>query len=147
MVLSPSGDLVAAYTGVCPGCGQERRFEFVLDERTPPMPPAYGGDEPSQIICPGQFALVAANAARSAPPEATGLSEDERRRAAARLAMALAAQEEVLKFVPDGATVVPPDRFTSTEGWALYESEPGRFRRDRLAAVAEAYRSMLTAFR
>src|SRR2546421_8402360 len=64
---SGEGDaLEAVYEGDCASCGLPRRFVFELDSATPPAPPAYGGPQPSRIICPGQFLLVADRAAGSA---------------------------------------------------------------------------------
>ena len=37
---------------VCVQCGPENTLEFTLDPETSPLD-AYGGDKPSQIICPG----------------------------------------------------------------------------------------------
>ncbi|OLB64736.1 MAG: hypothetical protein AUI10_09750, partial [Actinobacteria bacterium 13_2_20CM_2_72_6] len=135
-VLRPGeGDaLEAVYEGDCASCGLPRRFVFELDPATPPPPPAYGGPQPSRIICPGQFLLVADRAAGSAVLDPAGL--DATGRAASRTAMtvALAAMDEVLKFIPDGAPAVPAAAITSPEGRAAYAREPGRFDRDRLAA-------------
>jgi hypothetical protein len=130
------GALVAVYAGTCRGCGLPRLFEFVLAPRTPPPPPAFGGDEPSQIICPGQFALLADREARAA-----STTDAVRRRAA--LDLAVAAHAEVAKFVPAGAGAVPAAAFTSRAGAALYAADPGRFDADRLAVVADAYRRAL----
>jgi hypothetical protein len=134
---SANGALVAVYTGPCARCSLPRRFEFELDPRTPPLPPAFGGPDPSQIICPGQFALVASySAAEAAAPD---------RSARPALARALAAQEEVIKFIPVGADAVPVDAFTSEEGHKLYAEDPGRFDGDRLRAVAGSYRDLLAS--
>jgi hypothetical protein len=138
------GALEAVYEGGCPRCGLPRRFVFALDPATPPPPPAYGGPTPSRIICPGQFALVAEQAARSAPldpapPDTAG--------GRATLAQALAAQQEVVKFIPAGGSAIPAEAFASPEGRALYQREPGRFDRERLMAVIDAYRQALTAYR
>lgn len=150
-----SGDddeLIAVYQGPCPQCGVVRRFAFLLDPEVPPPPPAYGGPLPSVIICPGQFALRADQAARSLPSVggagggAGAGAGDPRAVMEARrvLGEAVAAQAEVLKFVPAGGDAVPAEAFTSVEGRALYGGEPGRFRRVRLAAVLEAYREALS---
>jgi hypothetical protein len=139
----PGGSLQALYEGTCRRCGLPRRFVFTLDPATPPPPPAYGGPTPSRIICPGQFAIVADQAARSAVLDPESLPEQERARSRDALARALAAQKEVLKFIPAGADAVPPAAFTSAEGRALQAAEPGRFRKARLEAVATAYRDAL----
>jgi hypothetical protein len=139
----PDDELIAVYQGPCARCGLPRRFEFALDPELPPPPPAYGGAAPSSIICPGQFAIRADTAAGSVPVDAD--TEDSRageiRRA---LAEAVAAQSEILKFVPGDADAVPAEAFTSAEGRALYASEPGRFRRARLEAVLDVYREALS---
>ena len=142
----PDGDLVAVYEGACGRCGLPRRFTFALDPATPPPPPAFGGPQPSRIICPGQFALEADRAASSADLVPAGGVPSRRAQSRAALARALAAQQEVLKFIPPGADGVPAGAFTSWEGRALYAQEPGRFRADRLAAVAPAYREALAGY-
>jgi hypothetical protein len=122
------GGLVAVYEGPCGRCGLPRRFTFDLDPATPPPPPAFGGPRPSRIICPGQFALEADRAASSADLVPAGATPPRRAQSRAALARALAAQQEVLKFVPQDADEVPAGAFTSWEGRALYAREPGRFR-------------------
>ena len=112
----------------------------------PAAPPAFGGPQPSRIICPGQFALEADRAASSADLVPAGGLPSRRTQSRAALARALAAQQEVLKFIPPGADEVPAGAFTSWEGRALYAQEPGRFRADRLAAVATAYREALAGY-
>jgi hypothetical protein len=145
-----SGDddeLIAVYQGPCPNCGLERRFAFLLDPELPPPPPAYGGPSPSAIICPGQFALRADESASSVPAvDGADGSGGARAAAEARrvLGEAVAAQAEVLKFIPADADAVPAEAFTSAEGRALYGDEPGRFRRVRLAAVLEVYQDALS---
>jgi hypothetical protein len=142
----PDGVLVAVYEGRCTKCDLPRRFEFALDPQTPPLPPAFGDAEPSKIICPGQFALVADQEAASArldpdPRPGANLARDR-----AVLARALAAQEEIGKFVPAGADAVPAAAFVSPEGQTLYVQDPGRFDADRLAAVTDSYRAALARY-
>jgi hypothetical protein len=141
----PDGALLAVYEGPCSRCGLPRRFVFALDPATPPPPPAYGGPRPSQIICPGQFALAADRAASSAELVPAGAPPARRAQSREALARAVAAQQEVVKFVPAGSDEVPAGAFTSPEGRALYAREPGRFRRSRLEAVAAAYRDALSS--
>lgn len=143
---SAGGPLLAVYEGTCPRCGLARRFTFTLDEALPPPPPAFGGPRPSSIICPGEFLLVAAQAAGSAPADPNGLSGQQRATARNALATAAAAVEEVLKFIPEGADAVPQAAVTSSAGAALYSREAGRFSRARLGAVLAAYRGSLTAY-
>jgi len=141
----PDGLLAAVYEGTCPQCGLPRLFVFTLDPALPPAPPAFGGPTPSRIICPGQFALVSDDASSRAHVDPAGLSPAEHRASRANLALALAAIEEVVKFIPAGADAVPPEAFTSMAGQQLYAVEPQRFQRYRLTAVAEAYRELLNA--
>lgn len=143
---SRGDDLVAVYEGACPRCGAARRFEFVLDPELPPAPPAFGGTSPSKIICPGDFLRVADDAARRAPASIAGLPPPQRQAARLNLARAVAAMEEVLKFIPPGGERVPVEAFTSARGKELYLAEPGRFRKLRLDAVLGAYRDGLARY-
>ncbi len=139
--------LIAVYEGECPGCQAVRRFEFQLVSDMPPAPPAFGGDAPSQLIDPGQFLWVAEQFASSVPADPGDLAPGESREDAQdAMATAVAAVEEVLKFIPQGADAVPEEAFTAPEGWMVYHQEPGRFRRSRLEAVLQAYREGLAAY-
>lgn len=122
-----TGGLVATYEGACPRCGEARRFEFILDDHPTPPAPAFGGPHPSSLIDPGQF-LIAAEAAAAASDQ---------------LATAVAALDEVIKFIPAGHDRVPATAFTSVQGRALYETEPGQFERVRLDAVLARYSAAL----
>jgi hypothetical protein len=140
-----AGWLLSAYEGVCPSCGTPRRFEFRLPDDVVP-PPAYGGPEPSQIIDPGEFfelgerAAVYAVVPADAPPD---------RRAVAREAAvdAVAAVEEVLKFLPPGADAVPDEAFTSDVGRVVYAADPRRFGRERLESLLRTRRQALDTIR
>jgi hypothetical protein len=116
VVALEDGDLAARYTGACPACGQPREFTFRLPAE-PAVAPAggfrYGGDEPSQPL------------------------------AGIELIRAVAALDEVLKFIPPGEDVVPAAACTSEWGRDLRRREPGRFRRGRLTAVRDTYAGML----
>lgn len=143
----PDGSLSAIYEGDCPGCGRSRQFVFTLDPRLPPPPPAFGGPDPSRIICPGQFMQESIEAARRAHTDPTGLTPRQRASSQANLEYAVAALAEVMKFIPAGADAVPAGAFTSREGRNLYDTEPGRFRGYRLQAVIEAYQELLDRHR
>ncbi|MGH3737660.1 MAG: hypothetical protein ACRDT6_18920 [Micromonosporaceae bacterium] len=140
-------DLLARYEGDCGGCGTSRDFSFVLDPELPPPPPAYGGDRPSQLIDPGEFLWVSERLASTTPDDPAELPDAGEREAAAELLeTAIAALDEVLKFIPSDADAVPEEAFTAPEGWMVYQKEPGRFRRERLEAVREAYRRSLASY-
>jgi hypothetical protein len=120
---------VARFSGQCPRCKTVREFMFRLPDR--PYE-GFGGTDPSELLDPGEWLVVADLAARHSPvPDA------------ADYALAAAAIDEVLKFIPAGASAVPPEALHTTAGRAAYELEPGRFQRSRLAAVADGYRKHL----
>ncbi|MGC5054239.1 hypothetical protein ACLQ2S_22615 [Micromonospora sp. DT48] len=144
VVALADGELASRYTGACAGCGQEREFVF----RLPPEPTStaggfrYGEDEPSQLLDPGEWLLVSDAYAGQVPADPG--SGEAAQRARAVLTRAMAALDEVGKFIPPDAAVVPANAFTSDRGRQLHQREPGRFRRDRLTAVHDAYAEMLT---
>lgn len=47
--------------------------------------------------------------------------------------------EEVHKFLPAERDVVPESAFWSTRGRAVYQRDPGRFRRRRLTRIRDFY--------
>lgn len=137
-----NGDLASRYTGACARCGAERKFEFRLPQEIM-APPAtgvqFGGAKSSELLDPGEWLLVADRCARSVPVSQTGLEGEARRSARHTLATAVAALEEVLKFIPPGAAEVPVSAFTTLLGRETRMLEPGRFRAVRLDAVRQAY--------
>lgn len=138
-VVLVDGLLCSRYTGDCTRCGTPREFLFTLPEeiRLPvERDIVFGGDEPSELLDPGEWLMVADRAASAA---SSGDQESDRE----DVALAAAALDEVLKFVPEGAEEVPVDAFRSDTGREMYAREPGRFRRNRLAAVASTYRSIV----
>ncbi|MBT8225598.1 MAG: hypothetical protein KJO75_08895 [Dactylosporangium sp.] len=140
------GQLISAFSGACPRCDTTREFEFVVSGDEPP-PPAFGGPEPSQIIDPGQFLALARNLAQLVPGDPANCPPDAVVDATDAISAAVAAMDEVLKFVPDGADAVPSETLTSDRGKAVYAADPGQFRRMRLEAVTGGYRKVLLAYR
>ncbi|MER5458148.1 MULTISPECIES: hypothetical protein [unclassified Micromonospora] len=143
VVALADGELASRYTGACAGCGREREFVFRLP---PGLGTAgtgfrYGGDEPSELLDPGEWLLVADAYAGQVP--ATPADGDAGQRARAALTRAVAALDEVGKFIPADGDAVPPETFDSDRGRQLHRREPGRFRRDRLRAVRDTYAGML----
>lgn len=125
-MIERDGTPVALYEGVCPGCGQTRRFEFAVPAE--PVPGrAYGGEQPSAIIDAGEFLWYSDRAAERA---ASTDPADPRGRSA--LDGAIAALDEVLKFIPAGADAVPREAIGSEVGQAVYDANPDRFTRERL---------------
>lgn len=125
--------LCSEYTGPCQGCGTVRRVRFALSDE--PRPASrngvdYGGDEPSELLDPGQWLFVADRYATKTPA-----SRDD-------VDVAQAAVGEVLKFLPEGVEELEASAFWTPLGLCTYHAEPGRFRRARLVAVREAYRAL-----
>ncbi|MEV7225655.1 hypothetical protein AB0M79_01355 [Polymorphospora sp. NPDC051019] len=128
------------YAGVCDDCGTGREYLFALPEHaagTRPGTVHFGGSQPSELLDPGEWLLVADLTAEAAAA-ATDPAE-----AAESTGIALAAMVEILKFVPAGADAVPADLFRTERGRTVYRQEPGRFRRRRLEIVRDAYRDAL----
>lgn len=136
-------DLVAVYEGACRQCGTTRRFAFRMAEEIPPPPPAFGGARPSEIIDPGEFLDVAFRTSETTGVRLLNTPESEHHRYRDSVAYALAAYEEVLKFVPPGQDVVPADAFTSEVGRARHRQEPGNFRRAVLELNIKNTRAVL----
>lgn len=145
VVALPDGGRASRHAAACPHCGQARLFVF----RLPPDPlpdavdPRYGGDQPSELLDPGEWLLVADEYASAMTPDPDQLSEAERRQTRTRLRAAAAAIDEVLKFVPSGHATVPPTAFWSERGDSLYTDDPDRFEVARLHAERDAYRHAL----
>jgi hypothetical protein len=146
VVTTREGDLASRYTGACPRDGADREFMFRLPETF--LPPGrdgevrYGGPEPSQLIDPGEWLSIADAYARGVPADTTSLGADGLVTARRMLRHAAAALDEVLKFIPADAYRVAAEAFHTDAGRAVYTKEPGRFRRPRLEAVRDTYRSI-----
>jgi hypothetical protein len=133
------------YFATCPSCAAERHFVFRLPER-PLLPPPnisvlFGGPEHSELLDAGEWLWIADACARAAVPVGRDSSGGFRYDDSAResLEVAVAAMDEVLKFIPPDAEQVPISAFWSETGRQVRDREPGRFRRDRLAVVRGSY--------
>ncbi|MFG2042846.1 hypothetical protein [Dactylosporangium sp. NPDC048998] len=135
---------IVRYTCVCAGCGRSREVAFRQPE-SPARPAAGGwaaGDEPSELIDAGEWLWVSDMFAGT-PADVDGLSPEEAAQAREDLTAAGAALDEVVKFLPGGAEEVPATAFWTERGRQLRQAEPGRFRRERLAAVRDRYHALL----
>ena len=137
------------YSGACAGCGAAREFVFALPERPAGIPDhevlSFGGYERSELLDAGEWLWVSDLSAQSATgvvldPEGVEVPDPQAREA---LAVAVAAMNEILKFLPEGADEVPESAFWSDRGRELRHVAPGRFQRRRLHAVRDTYRDRL----
>jgi hypothetical protein len=131
-VMIDGGMLCGRYDGKCRSCGAARQFIFELPPTQRPITNRleFGGPDPSRLLDAGEWMAVSQYYAKLHP----GTPED--------LEIALAALEEVIKFLPDGVDSVPEKGFWTDRGRAVRDHEPGRFRRDRLGAVVDTYRKL-----
>lgn len=132
-VMDDGGVLMSRYFGKCRTCSTMRELRFELP---PTVRPAgnqveFGGSDPSRLLDAGEWMAISEYYAKLDP----GTADD--------LDIARAALEEVIKFLPDGADCVPDSALRTVRGRAVRDREPGRFRRDRLAAVLDVYRKLL----
>ncbi|WP_067695692.1 hypothetical protein [Nocardia jejuensis] len=146
-VVTVDGVLASRYSGDCPTCAQHREYEFRLPEKILP-PPAesvrFGEDDPSELLDPGVWLWYSDIAVGQVPVDRTGLDDRALRAARHAVATAIAAVDEVSKFLPPGTDRIPSSAFTSADGRAVYAREPGRFTRARLDAVRASYQANLT---
>jgi hypothetical protein len=141
------GALVSVYEGVCAACGTTRVFEFTLSDDRPQEPPAFGGAEPSRILDPGEFLWVADQVSTESGLRLLSAPLAEHRAIGAATAYAIAALEEVAKFLPEHADRVPEDRFTSRLGQEMYAKDPTRFTRQDITAALELKRRIAAGTR
>ncbi len=122
------------YSGACSSCGRYRRFVFrgpAADEMRRPGVFSFGTGT-SDLLDAGEWLWVAEMAVSGAPV----IDQGE----AMVTAIAIAAVEEVLKFIPPGQDVVPANAFWSERSRLMWVAEPGQFRRDRLLILRDTYR-------
>ena len=128
--------LCTRYDGKCRTCGTPREFVFELPPTQRPITDRveFGGPDPSRLLDAGEWMAVSEYYAKLDP----GTRDD--------LDIALAALDEVIKFLPDGVDSVPDKAFWSERGRIVRDREPGRFRRERLGAVVDVYRKLLAKY-
>ncbi|GAA1512248.1 hypothetical protein GCM10009677_51550 [Sphaerisporangium rubeum] len=136
-LVTSGGSAATRYSGICPGCGAAREYVFASPRREVVAAgfPVFGGPEPSRLLDAGEWLWVADLTAGNVP---AGDPVAARR----ALAVAAAAVEEVVKFIPPGADRVPDEAFWSDRGRRVRAAEPGRFQVDRLLVVRDTYREL-----
>jgi hypothetical protein len=129
------------HTGICTGCGRNRRFVFRVPSLAPQHTDRYGGPDPSQIIDAGEWRLVSL-----AYMEEQGNVRDRPDRLREVLQVALAAYQEILKFIPPGQQEMPESAFFTKRGRQIRASEPSvSFTRSFLEAMIDGVREDLAA--
>jgi len=136
------------YATTCPNCEHRQQFAFAVARLGPPPFPAFGGAEPSQLIDAGQFLVLAEEAADDVPADPADLSSDDLmpEEALEELSVAVAAIEEVLKFIPADADRVPREALWTVEGLARFDADPVAFDRRQLIAMLGAVKLSLAAY-
>ena len=127
------GEPVSWLDTVCANCGNRARFAFRMPAEPPVSTPGhvvFGGDEPSQLIDPGQWLKLADVVTRG--PEVRD-----------RVDLAASAVTEVLKFIKDGEDRVPGYEFWTDSGRQLLDEARWRFTRESLEFELDRYRRML----
>jgi hypothetical protein len=145
-VIRAGNDLASRYPGECVSCGSYREFAFRLPAKiqlSGPGVPPFGADGRSELLDPGEWLWIADRYASAAPADLSNLTGAARERACRSTAIAAAAMDEVLAFVPLGAKAVPARSIWSERGRAVHASRPGRFRRERLVVVRDTYRAIM----
>lgn len=140
------GGFVRRYSGACPSCGTQRELLFRIPDEPLTSRPGevrFGDGTPSELLDPGMWLLVADTYARLVPGDTSGLDDASRPAARRNMATAAAAMDEVIAFLPQGASAVPAGAFFTPAGRQIRDREPGRFGRARLEAVRNTYRQIL----
>jgi hypothetical protein len=135
------------YTCVCAACGAARAVDF-REPGTPVRPPAGGwaaDPTPSELVDAGQWLWVS-DTFGSVPADPDGLTAEQVGQARQDLALAAAALDEVLKFVPDGLDEVPGAGFWTEQGEQLWGAQRHRFTRQSLEHTRDSYRALAARF-
>jgi hypothetical protein len=131
------GERVRTYAVTCPGCGERREYRLRMPDQ-PDLGSAeggwrFGGDEPSELLDPGEWLELADSILAEVPADLAGLPADGRGPLREELRVARAAIEETMKFIPPGGDAVPPFAFWSATGHRMQLREDWRFDREQLA--------------
>lgn len=126
---------VLRYSGFCARCGRPREFFFELAERPPGR--ADGAAGPSSLIDAGEWLLISDlfHDSLRELAESDDITDVSASAVYDALRTAATAIDEVLAFVPDGATRVPDEAFWTDRGLAVRHAVPERFGLDQLTAA------------
>ncbi|WP_238016522.1 hypothetical protein KZZ52_27830 [Dactylosporangium sp. AC04546] len=140
------GRRAATFDGDCHGCGTSRGFQFHLPDE-PVAPPAFGGAEPSRIIGPHEFLALGRRAEAAVAGDPARLPIASAEAALHVLTVAIAAHEEVVKFIPPDGPAVPREAFTSDAARSAFDHAPDGYDRAALTARLADYRTLERAYR
>ena len=98
------------------------------------------GAAPSTMLDPAGWRLAGDRIAAAVPASPRGLTDAQRRGHRARLMRAAECLEQAAAFAGRGEEI-PESAFFTATGRAAYSADPGRFRVDRLRAMADAWRA------
>jgi hypothetical protein len=138
------------FTAECPGCGRPREFTLAMPAEAKQLPDlVFGeGDEVSRVIDPGEWLGVADLYGRRAEELLSNeeLSDDDVNAIYYALSARVSAFDEILKFLPPKADIMPEWLCRSTTGRAIYEQQTARFVRGTLFAERAALWANLERF-
>ena len=106
----------------------------------------FGGASPSLLIDAGEWMKVADRHQAKAPKSVAGLSERARRDAKRDMQIAVAALQEVMKFLPAGADRVSSTSLLNARGKAYFNKDVRRFQRSALQAQLEDFQARLRRY-
>jgi hypothetical protein len=109
-VIERDGMPVVVYQGDCPGCGRSRRFEFRIPAE-PVAGPAYGGQEPSEIVDAGEFLWYSDRATEQAFRLSTETDDTAMATSSAdRRTVGRSRRRSSTRGSSSGTAIVPPSR-------------------------------------
>jgi len=129
------------YSGTCRSCRRHRRFVFRGPEEDDMLSsgvPCFGTGT-SDLLDAGEWLWIA-ELVVGAGPVVDHVQQGEQ----AAIAIAVAAVEEALKFIPPGQHTVPDDALWSQRSRLVRVADPGQFSRDRLVSLRDTYRERPT---
>jgi hypothetical protein len=149
--LTLRGQPARYFTAACANCGRSREFTVAMPEDAQRRDDVvYGdGDEPSTVIDPGEWLgvsdLYGQRAEEVLTDEQFG-GRDDVNVVYFALSARVSALDEILKFMPANADVMPEWLCRSITGRTVFEANPNRFSRDALLAEHAALRANLDRF-
>ncbi|GAA0908499.1 hypothetical protein Vau01_101560 [Virgisporangium aurantiacum] len=150
VALTLDGEPARYFTGACENCGRPREFTLAMPEQAQPRNDVVFGEGAtrSEVLDPGEWLSVSDLYGQRAEEVLSDgeFGAEDVSVVHYTLSARVSAVDEVLKFLPDNADVVPEWFFRSVPGRAAFEAAPGRFGRDALLAERTALWENLERF-